>query len=85
MGGGEGVVWISGDRDDRRIFRGRKILASIFFAQLDLSRNFSGYSKLMFLFFRVISFNAFSKILWLGNAAWYFWGVKFRCRDFFGF
>ena len=38
----------------------------------------------MFLFF-VLSFNAFSKILWLGNAAWDFWGVKFWCRDFFGF
>ena len=44
---GKGVLWISSDRDDWRIFRGfeifdfgiflgRKILASIFFGQLDL-------------------------------------------------
>ena len=29
-----GVLWISSDRDDRRIFRGRKILASIFLRSL---------------------------------------------------
>ena len=30
-GGGEGgLVWISGERDDQRVFWGRKILASIF-------------------------------------------------------
>ena len=29
--GGGGVVWISSDRDDQRIFRERKILASNFF------------------------------------------------------
>ena len=46
-----GVLRISSDRDDQRIFWGRKILASIFFGKLDLSRDFFGYSKLMFLFF----------------------------------
>ena len=33
-GGGGGVLWISSDRDDWRIFRGRKILASIFLHSL---------------------------------------------------
>ena len=32
--GGGRVLWISSDRDDRRIFRGRKILASIFLHSL---------------------------------------------------
>ena len=40
---------------------------------------------LMFLFFCVISFNAFRKILRLGNSAWDFLGVNFWSREFFGF
>ena len=32
--GGGGVLWISSDRDDRRIFWGRKVLASIFLGSL---------------------------------------------------
>ena len=35
--------------------------------------------------FRVISFYAFWKFLWLGNSAWDIFGVKFWFRDFFGF
>ena len=32
--GGGGVLWISSDRDDRRFFQGRKILAIIFWGSL---------------------------------------------------
>ena len=55
-----GVLWISCDRDDRRIFLGLKFPISGFFwlgkfgqvfFWVDLSRDFLGYSKLMFLFF----------------------------------
>ena len=34
--------------------------------------------------FRVVSFNAFWKCLWLGNLAWDFLMVKFWSRDFWG-
>ena len=40
---------------------------------------------LMFLFFCVISFNAFRKILRLGNSAWDFLGVNFWSSEFFWF
>ena len=55
-----GVLWTSCDRDDRRIFWGLKFPISGFFwlgkfgqvfFWVDLSRDFLGYSKLMFLFF----------------------------------
>ena len=35
--------------------------------------------------FHVISFNDFWKLLWLGNSAWDFFGVKFCWRIFLGF
>ena len=57
-----GVLWISSDRDDQRILGGLKFSISGFFGvgkfwqvfflgKFDLSRDFFGYSKLMFLFF----------------------------------
>ena len=67
------MIWISSDRDDRRIFWGRKILASIFL----------GIQNLCFSF-HVISFKVFWKFLCLGNSARDFWGLKFWSRDFLG-
>ena len=89
-----GVLWISCDRDDRRIFLGLKFPISGFFwlgkfgqvfFWVDLSTDFLGYSKLMFLFFRVISFNAFWKCLRLGNSAWDFLGLNFGSGTIWGF
>ena len=67
------MIWISSDRDDRRIFWGRKILASIFL----------GIQNLCFSF-HVISFKVFWRFLCLGNSARDFWGLKFWSRDFLG-
>ena len=67
---GKGVVGvrrISSDRDDQRTFLGLKFSISgffqegkfwqvIFFGQLDLSEDFFGYSKLMFVFFVLYHF-----------------------------
>ena len=72
-GGGGGMIWISSDRDDPRIFWGRKVLASIFLGIQNLC-----------LSFHVISFKVFWKFLCLGNSARDFWGLKFWSRDFWG-
>ena len=51
-----------------------------------ISRDFCGYSKLMFLFFVLVSFYAFWKfLLWLGSSAWDFLGDNFLSSDVFGF
>ena len=56
-----------------------------FFWQLDLSRDFFGHSKLVFLFFVLYQFCKFWKFLvWLGNSAGDLLGVKFWSRDFLG-
>ena len=41
----QGLLRISSDRDDRRIFLGRKTWQAFFLGWLDLSRDFFGYSK----------------------------------------
>ena len=51
-----------------------------------ISRDFCGYSKLMFLFFVLVSFYASWKfLLWLGSSAWDFLGDNFWSSDFLGF
>ena len=51
-----------------------------------ISRDFCGYSKLMFLFFVLVSFYASWKfLLWLGSSAWDFLGDNFWSIDFLGF
>ena len=85
--GGEGVLRISSDRDDRRIFGGLnfrfldflgwKILASI------LKQGVVWVLKANVSILRVVSFNAFRKFLWLGNSASDFLRVKFWSRVFF--
>ena len=51
-----------------------------------ISRDFCGYSKLIFLFFVLVSFYASWKfLLWLGSSAWDFLGDNFWSSDFFGF
>ena len=48
-----------------------------------ISRDFCGYSKLMFLFFVLVSFCASWKfLLWLGSSAWDFLGDNFWSSDF---
>ena len=54
------------------IFSGRKILASYFFGYLDLSEDFLGYSKLMFVFFVLYHF------MLSGN----FYGLEIQLRIF---
>ena len=50
------------------------MLASIFF---DLSRDFLGHSKLMFLFFELYHFMLSGNFcFWLGNSGWDFLGDK---------
>ena len=44
-GAAQGVLQISSDGDDRRIFLGRKTWPAFFLGCLDLSRDFFGYSK----------------------------------------
>ena len=46
---------------------------------------FFGVFKTNVCIFRVISFYAFWKFLWLGNSAWDVFGVKFWFRNFLGF
>ena len=70
--GGGGMIWISSDRDDPRIFWGRKILASIFWV-------FKTYVSLFMLYHLKFSGNSC-----LGNSARDFWGLKFWSRDFLG-
>ena len=62
-GGGGGVLWISSDGDDQRIFGGRKISQVFFGGALIKVGIFFRYSKqskvcLFVFFFHVISFNS---------------------------
>ena len=91
--GGGGVLRISSDRDDRRIFLGLKVSISgwvekfwqVFFWAAWFKKGFFWAFKIIWTFVIVISFNAFWKFLWLGNSAWDFFWFKFWPRDIFWF
>ena len=80
-----GVLWISCDRDDRRIFWGLKFSVSGFFWVGKFGQVFFWVFKTNVSIFRVISFNAFWKFLWLGNSAWDFSGLSFGSETIWGF
>ena len=95
---GRGVLWISSNSNTclERFFwfeifsfgmlLGRKILARIFWGtSLILRRDFFGCSKLNGPIFVLYHLMLSGKFLWFGNSVSDFWGVKFWCRDFFGF
>ena len=65
------------------IFLVGKIWASIFLGWFKYG--FFGVFKTDVSFFRVISFNAFWKCLWLGNSAWDFSGLNFGSGTIWGF
>ena len=81
-----GILQISSDRDDRRIFWGLKFSISGFRQVIFWGAwfNFLGVFETNFSIFGVISFNAFWKFVWLRNSTWDFWGVKFWSRDILG-
>ena len=65
---------------------GRKILVRIFWGtSLILRRDFFGCSKLNGPIFVLYHLMLSGKFLWFGNSVSDFWGIKFWCRDFFGF
>ena len=71
--GGGRMIWISSDRDDPRIFWGRKILASIFLGIQNLC-----------LSFHVISFKVFWKFLSRKFGKGFFGGLSFGPGIFWG-
>ena len=79
----EGILQISSDRDDRRMFLGLKFSVSGFFGVGKFWQVFFGQLDLRFMM--LITFNAFWKFSWLRDSAWDFLGVKFWSRDFLGF
>ena len=75
-GGGRGVLRISSDRDDQRIFWGFKFSILGFF----------WVGKFWQVFFLGSLISAFWKLLWLGKVGMeIFFGVKFWFRNIFGF
>ena len=76
-----GVLRISSDRDDRRIFLGLKLIDWVAW----FKQGFFWIFKTYVFIFHVISFNAFWKFLWLGNSAWDFLSFVGNPRDFLGF
>ena len=94
-GAGRGVLRISSDRDDQRIFLGFKFSIwgffwvgkfwQVFFGQLDFSRDFFGYSKLMFLFLCDIISSFLETFMARKVGMEIFFGVKFWFRNIFGF
>ena len=79
----KGLFWVW-NFQFRDFFR-KENFGKLFFWVAWFKWGFLGVFKTNVCIFRVISFYAFWKFLWLGNSAWDIFGVKFWFRDFFGF